>query len=541
MSGLAPMGQLARLFVISGSYWWLKDLRFIRGINPKCRSDVCPGMPSRRSLYVTRTASISLALLSATAVLAQPAPVKSDEKPGAPSATAEERTVQLERRLEAAESRASTAEKTALEVQSQLKALETQAAEAKSKQQDLATRVEEAEKSAQANQETIDAAAEHADEVEPLRLYGFADMGWKVIRADAGTAVRNLIDTPNQFALGNANLYLDAQPSSRFRTLMEIRFTTYPGGTYAGAQATTPTNTTIMDINSPTGRNKVQWSGIILEREQLEYKHSDALALTVGYFLTPYGIWNVDHGTPTLISLALPTFFASEYFPTHSLGVQFSGSTASESVELGYRAYITNGRSPVQGDIDKNKNIGGRLYLTFTGDNPLTLGMSGFTGTYKEITKDLNITRNPPIQNTTTEAFNEWGIGADLSWDRKPFRLRVEWVGNQTTYEAGKRPLAVGGYAPNEFQWNAYTILAYQLPIWYLEPYVYAEYLRKDQNVFTQLISRGSSTASLGVNVNFSPTVKLKAQYFRVNFYDKEDGHISGGFSAFDSRLVTVF
>ena len=473
--------------------------------------------------------------------MAQPAPKKSDDKPRTPSETTNDQTAQFERRLEAAELRAAAAEKSALETQTQLKTIEAQALEANSKQQQLATRVEEAEKAAQASQEALDEAATHSDEVEPLRLYGFADMGWKLIRADSGSAVRNLIDTPNQFVLGNANLYLDAQPSSRFRTLMEIRFTTYPGGTYAGSQAVTPTNTSIMDTNSPTGRNKVQWSGIILERAQLEYKQSDALALTVGYFLTPYGIWNVDHGTPTLISLALPTFFASEFFPTHSLGVQLAGSTASDSVELGYRAYLTNGRSPVQGDIDKNKNIGGRLYLSFTGDNPLTVGVSGFSGTYKEITKDLNIARNPPIQNTTTIAFDEWGLGADLSWDKKPFRLRVEWVGNQTKYETGKRPLAIGGYAPNEFQWNVYTILAYQLPFWYLEPYVYAEYLRKDQNSFTQLIARGSSTGSIGVNVNFSPTVKLKAQYFRVSFYDKDDGHVAAGFSAFDSRLVAVF
>jgi hypothetical protein len=480
------------------------------------------------------------AMLCASASWAQTAVKKTDDKSVAlPNAT-EERAAESERDVAAAEPRTAAPEKATLEVDAQLKALAAQNAEMQAKQRDLEQRLQEAERTAQANQEAMNELSAHSEDPEPLRFYGFADMGFRVIRPDSGSALRNLIDVPNQFALGNANLYIDAQPTARVRSLMEIRFTTYPGGTYAGTSAV-PTNTSIMDVNSSTGRNRVQWSGIVLERAQLEYKQSDALALTVGYFLTPYGIWNVDHGTPTLISLALPSFFASEYFPTHSLGAQLSGSTANDNVELGYRAYVTNGRSPVQGDIDKNKNFGGRLYMTFAGDSPLTIGVSGFTGTYREVTKDLNVNRNPPMEDKTTVESKEWGLAADVSWDSKPFRLRAEWVCNKTKYETGKRPVAIGGFAPDEFQWNAYTILAYQLPFWYLEPYIYAEYLKKDANLFNQLLSRGASTGSVGVNVNFSPVVKLKTQYFRVNFYDKDDGHIAGGFSAFDTRLVAVF
>lgn len=314
-------------------------------------------------MYAVRASALGLAILSSPFAVAQPAPASAAAtKTTATAATdqvagIDDRTVQLERRIDAAEQRAINAEKVASDAQARSKQVETKATESEAKLQELATQLAESEANAQATQEAVDEIAAHAAEVEPLRFYGFADMGWRVIRADSGTAMRNLIDAPNQFVLGNANLYLDAQPTSNFRVLTELRFSTYPGGSYAGQQAVSPTNTTIMDTNSPTGRNRVQWSGIILERAQLEYKQSDALALTVGYFLTPYGIWNVDHGSPTLISLALPTFFASEFFPTHSLGVQLAGSTVTEDVEIGYRAYVTNGRSPVQGDIDKNKSL----------------------------------------------------------------------------------------------------------------------------------------------------------------------------------------
>ena len=45
---------------------------------------------------------------------------------------------------------------------------------------------------------------------------------------------------------------------------------------------------------------------IILERAYIQWSKLDWLGVRVGQFLTPYGIWNVDHGTPTLITMFRP-------------------------------------------------------------------------------------------------------------------------------------------------------------------------------------------------------------------------------------------
>jgi hypothetical protein len=105
------------------------------------------------------------------------------------------------------------------------------------------------------------------------------------------------------------------------------------------------------------------------ECAEFEWTLEDKFSVLVGWFLTPYGIWNVDHGSPVLIASSLPDFFASEYCPTHQLGLQLRGQLATgKSSAVGWSAYVSNGRSVGQGDVDGAKNLGGRLRWTLMGD-----------------------------------------------------------------------------------------------------------------------------------------------------------------------------
>ena len=62
----------------------------------------------------------------------------------------------------------------------------------------------------------------------------------------------------------------------------------------------------MFDPGNGPGSDTVSWGSIILERAYIQWSKLDWLGVRVGQFLTPYGIWNVDHGTPTLITMFRP-------------------------------------------------------------------------------------------------------------------------------------------------------------------------------------------------------------------------------------------
>ncbi len=151
-----------------------------------------------------------------------------------------------------------------------------------------------------------------------LRVYGFADVGLQ--RAWGGLFQSGLsLSNATNFVLGNVNIYFDATPFKNWRFLTEVRFTNFPDGTESSALTSgnfARANTGVFDYTSPTGGFvTVRWAGIVLERAHVDWTPSDAFNIRSGYFLTPYGVWNVDHGSPTRIMLRPPFFVSLEYFP----------------------------------------------------------------------------------------------------------------------------------------------------------------------------------------------------------------------------------
>jgi hypothetical protein len=101
-------------------------------------------------------------------------------------------------------------------------------------------------------------------------------------------------------------------------------------------------------------------------------------------------------------------------------------------------------------------------------------------------------------------------IGADLSIDAGPLRLRTEGLVRRVDYEPGKR-----GGAPDSWYSNGYVLAAYQLPWAGLEPFAYFEAIH-----FVSALGDTVLLPSVGVNVHFNPNVQLKTQYGRAMFYD---------------------
>ena len=380
-----------------------------------------------------------------------------------------------------------------------------------------------------------------------LHLYGFADVGGQWIHMDDGPYTALIASSP-AFMLGNINLYFDARPSPSWRALVETRFGLSPHGSYNGL---TRVDNRFMDTSSPSGRSYAIWSGVILERAWLQWTHDEHFALQAGYLLTPYGIWNVDHGTPTLISLVLPSLQVEEAIPQHQVGVQALGAFSHQAWELAYHAYLTNGRNldPTEGHW--RKGVGGRLILRHAGDLRVALGASGYFGSFSKDVLMLHLGTDAATGAPTATfeksdlaqnggfAGDEWAIGGDLSIDWSNFRFRGETMVRHVGYQDGKHEHKTWGdpsaTIPNHYSHYAYGILAYRFAK-HFEPFVMVDYNDSDPQIS---MNKWGLCFSGGLNIYFTATAMLKMQYADQRFSHSDQGQMD--MKLVVARLVLVF
>lgn len=462
----------------------------------------------------------ALAWSASTAIAAQP-------EPTVPAATAE--------MAEAAPAPATP--EPATDVNARLQALEQELAAQKQKVEAL-----EAERA-----EALNGVS--GSEIDPpkLSIYGFADMGGQWVGTPEGPFHDMMASAP-YFAIGNINLYFDARPSRSWRALIETRYGLFPHQTWSGLNQI---DNRFMDTTSPSGRGYAIWSGVVLERAWLQWTHDERFALQAGYLLTPYGIWNVDHGTPTLISLLLPSLQVEEAIPQHQIGVQALGKFPVDNWELGYHAYLTNGRNAIATDPHWRKGVGGRLLVRRSGDLRVQLGGSGYYGSTHKDVMQLYPGTDPKTGAPTMTLVrsdravdggytgDEWSVGGDVSLDWRGIRFRGEAMVRHVMYEDGKHEsktyAAPGALVPNHYRHYAYGILAYRFASHY-EPYLFIDYNDSDPQAS---LNKWGLCYSAGLNIYFTATAMLKMQYAEQTFSKSDNGQRTLHFAT--TRLVLVF
>jgi hypothetical protein len=404
-----------------------------------------------------------------------------------------------------------------------------------------------AERAAEKAQRDAEAAANEQAERPVLRLYGFADAGLQRIMPKSTSALNLTVPSrETTFVLGNVNLYFDAQPSESWSALIETRFTNTPNGlinTCATVGPCRPQSTFGYDNSSPSGWNPIRWGSIVLERAYLQWRYADLLSVRVGRFLTPFGIWNIDHGTPTLISLMLPNFMVNELIPTQLTGIEALGATAFGDWTAGYHLHVSNGRTSGQQDFTDDKMIGARLYLRRTYPLRWAVGLSGLTGRNTDQLRVVESLLPYRVGRQTTFSYRESTGGADLSLDAGAFRLRGELAIRRVDYTPGQRDThydVPNAYNADRLEWNTYLLGAYQLPWLGLEPFFYGEVYR-----VPTFLSEGAIMPSLGFNIHFTTFAQLKTQWMMVHF--TELPHVFRGTNSehdihvFATRLVLAF
>lgn len=374
-----------------------------------------------------------------------------------------------------------------------------------------------------ARADEADLAAPAAESGPSLRLYGFADFSYSRYVFDAGSYWdrAQLFPKNGAFSVGNLNLFLDGQLSERARSLIEIRFTYLPNG--SGSQVESGSSQTRIGtlVGDYAAANTVaQWGGIIIERAWAEYAFSDVFTLRAGQFLTPYGVWNVDHGSVALIDVAPPYAITQQMFPRTQVGLEAYGSRYFGASRLGWHLTLSNGRMqsttddhvgavPQYLDFDHRFGVGGRAFAELRGLGELRIGASFYAGRYTEaVTRTSEAGRNLDL----VQQYDEVAFGADVRWTLGHFLLIGEVVVQNVAFtDQGRTALtaALGRDAPypDYTASGGYLLAGYRLPWGEVMPFAMLQrHSPNDQRKEQALIA-----ATAGVNVRLLPGLVLKA------------------------------
>jgi len=302
-----------------------------------------------------------------------------------------------------------------------------------------------------------------------------------------------------------------------------VRFMYLPNGSTSTDTATgqvVRTDTTALDY-SAFGQ-PLHWGAIRIERVYVEHEFSSLFKLQAGAFLTPYGVWNVDHGSPAIIGIRAPIALTSEFFPSHQIGLQLYGNRFFEPFEVGYHLTLSNGRGPVEYEnFGDDMAIGGRVYLKSDAFGSFTVGTSAYRGGYYDRSARWVVQSDGAVDQayTTQSKFEEFSFGTDLKWQWKQLLVQSEFLMNEVAFEKSGRPLLASAKPPVGFQadyrrWGGYGLVGYRTHLLQTMPYVIVQYLHATNDP----IVPPAYGAQFGLNIRPTPAVVLKVEVTLTHF-----------------------
>jgi hypothetical protein len=348
----------------------------------------------------------------------------------------------------------------------------------------------------------------------PLVISGFADFSYVAwFLEDTSTWAGAGLVPYDSFMVGNLNVYLTKELSPRCRALAEVRYLYEPNG-YEPEDGQR-VDTTVGD-HAAIGR-PIQWGGIRIERAHAECDLTYWLTLRMGQWLTPYGIWNVDHGSPTIIAIRRPYVVGEALLPEQQTGLQLFGSRSWGRLRAGYHLTLSNGRGPIDSyrDMDRNKGVGARLELGYSRVGELILGGSYYRGRYTDLQAprlDLTTLKGELLPRTQ---YDEQSLAFDLSWNWHDLVVRAEYLRNERRYLAGGRALVRGLLLPDGVRDGDYVLIGYRTPWLGIMPYVLTQRYRTLPSPDALFGSVRGYTG--GLNILIAPALVLKTELFWAN------------------------
>jgi hypothetical protein len=390
------------------------------------------------------------------------------------------------------------------------------------------------------------ASAEAAGPIEPLELepasadsaadtgaprvalFGFASTSVFVPTIGSDNQWAQYFPAHSSFTIANLNLYVAAQLTPRLRSMIETRFLVVPQGVDSiASDGRVVYDSTEVQDPAEFGR-VLDWGGILVERAYLEYDVARNLSVRAGRLLTPYGIWNVDHGAPVIVGIRRPWTIRSQLFPERQTGLELFGARVLGAWTVGYHLTLSNGRGPTEayGDLDANKAVGGRVEVEWRGAGQLNAGASFYAGRYTRPADRWVPSGQPHVsrrEGGIAERYDERAVAADVRYTRAGLLLQSEFVLNDRRYTDPGRPVAgetQSFLVPDFRRWGAYGLVGWRFARTELMPYFNAELYEFGPGASLTTIGavRRSLGYFVGVNYRPRPDVVLKVELFETTY-----------------------
>ncbi|MCB9495301.1 MAG: hypothetical protein H6686_00240 [Fibrobacteria bacterium] len=442
-----------------------------------------------------------------------------------------------------------------------------------------------------------------------VKVYGFADFrmskGWM---EDNNLLIpEGYINDDVNFYLGHVDPYIDWTPNEHVRALVELDLNPQPtvsggaglrlklsdagkaevrtvlqqsitgqviqglmaqGMTLAQAQAAAPGIAQPMidqaydavlanadvKVQDPSDRRRTDYLRLV--RAQFDAKISDALNVRVGRFLTPVGIWSVDHGSPVILSIQQPYYISTvPIFPQVQEGAMLFGNLFLGDNDMEYALYLSKGREDANKGINRiqevdDLSVGGQVNIRVDALNGTRFGASGYVGRQRtdklwgDAGYELGLLKSDPSAPADLQPILPYLKDDTLFLDEFHYsRERTEslrefcWgLDFQTRYGAlGVQAEINGALIQNDQLYSGttgsaldvYGLVSWEQPVNQaitITPYLFYEQLTwaDQENVPTWSIGLGNfplagfRTGSLGLNTSFWNNIRLKTEYTLV-------------------------
>lgn len=312
------------------------------------------------------------------------------------------------------------------------------------------------------------------------RLSGFFDTTFSKRWISEDTVASGVQANP-QFLLQHFNLMLTEHMTDELMFIGEIRFTFLPNGAepvFLDFAAPDPQRIDTTTVDTYT-QETFRLGGIAIERVYLQWMPWEFLGVIAGYYLTPYGIWHLDHGSPTRLCVQHPfqvnildpaAFRSGEIIPGRQLGVQVLGRIFPVvHLHIDYALTLSNGRGPADTvmDYDANKGLGLRLKVAYEQpDFEVALGGYGYTGRY---TDKIIPPAGPVIAGLSyeiKETYREYAMALDFRIAIYGLILQGELLRGLVYFDDERPPVTIGaGYKPDYSSNAMYGLIGYRLPL----------------------------------------------------------------------------